>query len=210
MVLLSDRRWAQLEDWSYLGFLVGGLLLLVSFVLVGVRDVMAVDMPELLISVFALPGVAVILLIGLLGFYPHLSDAAPRLSLGGAVLSAIGGIALIVTTIGAIILQLTTETGFTQAEDNPLLLVLFFLVMGSFLLSFLFYGIGSVLTQQPSLLIGVLLLIAGVEPGSPFLFDVVGVDPGPLGAEITLGIAALAMVGVGVVLRADRTSASSM
>lgn len=208
MAFLKERHWAQLEDWSHLGFIVGGLLLLVSFVLVGVRDAMAVNMPELLISIFALPGIVIILLVGLLGFYPHLSEAAPRLALGGAVASVIGGLSLIVTTIGAIILQLTTETGFTQAEDVPLFLVLFFLVLGTFFLSFLLYGIGSVWTHQPSRSIGALLVIAAVEPASPFLFDIVGVDSGQFGAEITLGIAALAIVGIGVLLRANRTTAS--
>lgn len=154
MVGLSRRQWDRLEDLSPRGFMIGGIGLFLSFGLVAVRDVLSVTVPELLISVIALPSMAIIFFVGLLGYYPHISTGAPRFGIGGALAAGLGGLVLLVTTIGAIILHFTTTTGFTQAEDNPLFLVMFFVMLGTFFLSFLLYGIGSTWSGHPSKRVG--------------------------------------------------------
>lgn len=207
MVGLSSQQWSILKRWSAVGFGIQGLGMGVSFVIVGLRDALSFTLPEWVLAVVGIPTTAILFLVGLLGYYPHLSEAAPRIALAGAVTSAIGGLAIIGATVGGLILQLTTGTSFTQGEENPVLLALFFLFIGMYFLSFLLYGIGSTWTGYPSRSIGVLFLVVVVEPGSVLLFDVVGINLGQYGGAITLGIAALAMLGIAYLLRSEQASA---
>jgi len=196
------RVWMRLGQWSPIAFLVGGTGLLLAFALLAVDTVATVNLPELAVSVFVVPSLLALILIGLPGFYPFIADGSPRLALGGAISATIGGVIIAVTVVGKVVLDLMGIIGFT--EEGPLVAG-FFLTMLAFFLSVLLYGVASLRSRKPSRTVGLLLLVIIVEPGVVLLNDVVGVDLGIVVAFLSLGIAGMAFIGIGYLLRTDST-----
>jgi hypothetical protein len=171
-------------------------------VLIAVDTVETVSVPELAISVFVLPSLLVLLLVGLPGFYPFVADGSPRLALGGVAFATIGGVIIAVTAVGKLALDLMGIIGFT--EEGPLV-VGFFITMFSFFLSVLLYGVASVRSREPSRIVGLLLLVIIVEPAVVLLNDVFGIDLGIVVAFLSLAIAGMTFLAIGYLLRTDST-----
>jgi len=191
-----------LGQWSPMAFLVGGAGLLLAFALLAIDTVATVNVPEVAISVFVVPSLLALVLVGLPGFYPFVADGSPRLARGGAVLATIGGVIIAVTVLGKVALDLMGIIGFT--EEGPLVAG-FFITMFAFFLSVLLYGAASVRSMEPSRIVGILMLVIIVEPGAVLLNDVIGVDLGIVVAFLTLGIAGIAFLAIGYLLRTDST-----
>jgi len=185
-----------------MAFLVGGAGLLLAFALLAIDTVATVNVPEVAISVFVVPSLLALVLVGLPGFYPFVADGSPRLARAGAVLATIGGVIIAVTVLGKVALDLMGIIGFT--EEGPLVAG-FFITMFAFFLSVLLYGAASVRSMEPSRIVGILMLVIIVEPGAVLLNDVIGVDLGIVVAFLTLGIAGIAFLAIGYLLRTDST-----
>ena len=198
-----DIPWKRLERWSPIGFIVGGAGFLISLALLLVEAMSAVTVPEIVLSVVVIPSLFALTVFALPGFYPYVADASPRLALIGGVAGFVAGAVMTFQTVAKTVLHVLGIIGFT--EDGPLI-GLFFLLLFAFFLSVLFYGVASVRSEEPSRLVGLLLLLIVVEPASALLNDVVGLDFGIAILYVTLGVAGLALVLIGYSLRSAATS----
>lgn len=195
--------WNRLERWSPIGFIIGGGGFLCSVVLLLVDAMTAVTVPELALSAVVIPSLFALSVFGLPGFYPYVADASPRLALAGGIAGVVAGAVMLFQTVAKTALHVLGVVGFT--EDGPLI-GLFFVLLFVFFLSVLFYGIASLWTGEPSRLIGALLLLIVVEPGSALLNDVLGLDLGITVLYVTLAIAGVALFVIGYQLRSAVTS----
>lgn len=199
----------SLEKWSGTAIFLAGLLMLIGF-LRGALDrtgLPTIAWPEW-VSALIMISSMLLLFIGLVGLYPYIADRSPRLALSGAWTAAIGGAVLIVAVTAGILLDLMGVIGFTEGENNPVLLGLFFGVMILFFLTLVLNGIASVRTKRPSRIVGLLLLVPIVEPGSVLVMDLIGIDLGFSVALATLGIAGISIAAAGYLIRAGSTQQS--
>lgn len=201
MLGINEARWQWLEQWAPVALIVGGMgslsvltISVLEIVLYGQRFEVV---PEWGLAIIVIPTLSATL-IGLLGFYPYVSGSSRWLARGGLAGAAVSLASLLITVIGGLILDLLGIVGFTE-EGNPVILVFFLLMFLGLLLSFLCYGLASVLTRRPSRLIGGLLLVPLVEPLSVFLVDIFGVTI-PGGPLTSLGVEGVALVVVGYLL----------
>jgi hypothetical protein len=150
------RVLARFDRWAPLAFGLGGLGLLGTTV-VGSIDVAGVAqappraaMGPLLVGLW-------FVFVGLIGTYPHLRAAAPRLSRAGVAAAGLAWLLWTVTLIAAVTVDLTTTRTFAEPGSwgPPLLTVGFVLA----LLSFLAYGVAGTRTGHPSRGLGVLFLV---------------------------------------------------
>lgn len=204
MASQSGGFWSRVEPWSPIGFLACGSGFLIALVLLVVDQVTAITVPEMALSVIVLPSFLALTFLALPGFYPYVAEASPRLALAGVAAAVVAAASLAVTTVGKVILHLMGVIGFT--DEGPLLAGFFLLLIG-FFLSVLFYGLASVLSGEPSRLVGYLLLAIVLEPGVTLLNDLVGVDVGLVVAFTTLGLGGLAFLATGYLLRTGSASA---
>lgn len=201
----ADRLQMWLGQWNPIAFLVSGAGLLIAFTLLVVDEVATVNVPELAISVFIVPSLLALFLVGLPGFYPFVADGSPRLALGGVVTATVGAVTISVAVLGKITLHFLGVIGFT--EEGPLVAG-FLIAMLTFFLSVLLYGVASVRSREPSRTVGLLLLVIIVEPAAVLLNDAFGVDVGIVIAFLTLGIAGTAFLAIGYSLRTNSTADS--
>lgn len=138
---------------------------------------------------------------GLVCVYPHLADDGrwPR----GALLAGLGAWVLLTGAIGWTVVR--TLTGATGEASGTTLLVLPALVLA--LLSFLFYGVSSTRTGQPSRTVGYLFLVPfgavlllilsffGTQIADTEFPVVVGV--------VLFGVLAASIIGLGATLPRD-------
>jgi len=195
--------WKRLERWSPIGFMVGGGGFLGSVALLLVDAMTAVTVSELALSAVVIPSLFALSVFGLPGFYPYVADASPRLALVGGIAGVVAGAVMTFQTVAKTALHVMGIIGFT--EDGPLV-GLFFLLLAAFFLSVLFYGIASTRTGEPSRLVGILLLLIVVEPGSALVNDVLGLDLGIAVLYVTLAVAGVALLVIGYQLQSAATS----
>lgn len=195
-------RWDALESWSPIALGLAGLAILTDVVIQVATTLSAATVPGWMSIALGLGGIWV-LLTGLIGFYPRVADDARSLALGGVATGTLGWLAVTVGLVWAIALAVTNQG--TIAEGPPLGPQIFLSTLVLSLLSFLCYGVASARTHSPSRTVGYLLMV----PFATFLLlialfvgdMVLGFEP-PEGIVPTmLGIAALAMIGVGFSLR---------
>lgn len=203
--------WTRLERWSPTGFMLGGVGFLTALVLLLVDEMSAITVPEMALSVVVVPSLFVLTVFALPGFYPYVADGSPRLALIGGVAGFVAGAVMTFQTVAKAALHMLGILGFT--EEGPLV-GLFFILLFAFFLSVLFYGIASVQSGEPSRLIGALLLLIIVEPGSALLNDVIGLELGIAILYVTVGVAGAALLAIGYQLRrsatwSDRTESAS-
>lgn len=206
MVGTSTGRWDPLVKVSPLAFIIGGLGLLCLSVVGALDTSEIVSSPTWLHASLGLGGVLVVF-IGLIGFYPAISDAAPRLSHCGLLTSAVGGAAITVGIGGSIVVALTTQQPFGEGPNwGPPLLTLAFILA---LLSFLSYGIASSRTNSPSRTIGLLMLVpvAAFLGQAVLLLSKIVADVVLASAQLTLaGFAAISLIAIGYLLQTDTAS----
>lgn len=211
MKITNKMPWNVLERWNSKTLVIAGIgsltVVAISVLELAVYGQRFEVVPEWGLAVIVIPTMFATL-IGLLGFYPLVSEASPWLARGGAAGAAVGIASFLVTVVGGAILHLLGIVGFTE-EGNPLILASFSLMFIGLLLSFLLYGIASVLTRRPSRLVGVFLLIPLVEPLSVFIIDMGGVEI-PGGPLTTLAVEGIALIVVGYLIWADTEPADSV
>lgn len=186
-----------------MAFLVSGTGFLVVLALLIVDRITTVTVSEAAVSVIVVPTLIVLSLLALPGFYPYVRDASPRLGLAGLAAAILAGVSVTVVAVGKLVLHLLGIVGWT--DEGPLLAGFFLWLIG-FFLSLLCYGAASAWTGEPSRLIGVLMLFIILEPGSTLLNDLVGIDIGIAMAYGTLGLAGVAYLTIGYLLRTGSAS----
>lgn len=190
----------SLERWSPVAFIGSGLGFLLAMALLVVDGATAVTIPEMMVAVVTVPTMVLLSLVALPGFYRYVADASPRLAFAGFVAAAVAGASITFMTIASVVLDLLGIVGFT--EEGPLIAV-FFLWMLAFFVSMLLYGVASTRSGEPSRVVGLLLLVVIVEPGTTLLNDVVGLDLGIVLLYATLAVAGGAFLAVGYLLRSE-------
>lgn len=200
----DSALWGSLERLGPAGFVLAGLGS-VSVVAISGLEILLYGqrfqvVPEIGIALVAIPTMFATL-VGLLGFYPRIAGHSRWLARGGGATAAVGLLGVVLATVAGIVADLLGIARFTGGEDVAVLNFLFFLVIVTLLLSFLLYGVASVLTSRPSRLVGFLLLIPVVEPLSVIAFGLLGVEV-PGGPLITLGIQGVALLALGYFLYA--------
>lgn len=205
MVFNATVTWQSLEKWGPTAFIVGGLAWGVLIALAATNMVTAVTVPSGLIPVFLIGGLLAAY-IGLLGFYPQVSDTAPRLSLTGVVATAVA-----IAILAFAVAYTVATSSFTQGPPFP---VFPLLVLSTFI-GFLLLGTASLRTSTPTRRIGILLIVPAVAWLGDILFVVItsalevdAVVGIPLVVIPMLGIvvASVAMLGAGYLLRAHPDS----
>lgn len=189
---------AWTEQWSPFGFAVTGVGFLAAATLLTLDAIAILVIPELVISVFVVPSLLALFLIGLPGFYPYVAESSPRLALAGLIAASAGGATVVVMTVAKVALDLLGVVGFT--EEGPLVIG-FILAFTAMLLSVIFYGVGSTRSGEPSRTVGLLLLLVIVEPAAVLVNDLVGIDVGVALAFGTLGVGGAAFLAIGYLLR---------
>lgn len=197
------RHWGWLEQWSPIAFVMTGVGFSGACTLLVLDALFAVTISELIVSLLVVPGLLALFLVGLPGFYPYVSEASPRLALGGVFAAASGAIILAVMTLGKIVLDVFGIIGFT--EEGPLVAG-FILAFVALFLSVLFYGFASTRSGEPSRPVGYLFLLIILEPAAVLANDFLGIDVGIYLAFGTLGFAGLAFLAIGYLLRHEAIS----
>lgn len=181
MGVTSRIPWNSLGSWSPLSFLVGGIVLLGYAALktalllagIGVSDVV-----QTTIGHFGL----LIAAIALLGFYPRLRDAAPRLSLAGVWLSAVSGVLNIILVLVLVQITLTTEGYPAIPEETPLWGSLFLLLgLLTIMLGFFLMGSAGLRSDTVPRLTSTLLLLPAVMWVALFVMHAMGVNGALIG-----------------------------
>ena len=205
-MVATDRLLAATSGWSPAALMLGGSGIL-GLSIAGTLDTTGIASSPVWLHALLFLGGLWFVFVGLLGFYPHLADVAPRLSLGGALTSALGGAALTVGLVGSLAVALTSDVPFGEGPSwgPPLLLGAFVMA----LLSFLVYGVATVRSERPSRTVGLLLLV----PVAGFLGQVVllasKIATGDTLAALQLvlaGVIAVATIAVGHLLRGEYTA----
>ncbi len=201
MTPTRTRVLARFERWAPLAFTVGGLGLLGTTVVASIDVAGVARAPPRLAMGPLLFGLWFVF-VGLIGAYPHLRAAGPRLSRGGVGTAGIAWLLWTGTLLAAIVVDLTTPR--TVAEPGPwgppLLTVGFVLA----LLSFLGYGLAGVRTARPSRLLGALLLVPVVAFLGQTVLLLSKIVTGDVAAGLQLalgGVTGLALVVLGSRLR---------
>lgn len=183
-----------------MAFDVGGVAWLVLMAIVAAGMVSDVSTPVWLFPLFLVVGLFASYG-GLLGIYPQVKDATPRLSLAGV------GAVLVAATLVAFAVAYTVATG-TVDEGPPF--PVFPLILLATILSFLLLGLASFRTEVPSRTVGLLIIVPAVAWFGDIVFivassafgvrEVAGV---PLEVIPMVGVvvASVAMMATGYLLR---------
>lgn len=142
--------------WNSLGrrrataFLVAGGLMLGFVASNGLEAFTSAQPPTWVNVLFVAPSL-VAATVGLLGFYPLLTDRTPRLALASAAVVTVAGIAATVLFVVVVLNQVLAGLEF------PFLPV-YFLTLLSAILGFVLTGVASLRAQAPSRRVGLLVL----------------------------------------------------
>lgn len=151
---MRPSLWNSLRYWSAVAFLGAGGLMLVTIVL-GTLDVVVTRSLEELAGVAAIAGI-VFSVVGLLGLYSQLADAAPRLARAGLLLLALPAIYLVATLLWMIPAIFVSEwpalTALLPGDAVGLVLILF-------AVGITIFGVAGLRTAVPSRTVGGLLLV---------------------------------------------------
>lgn len=209
---LSDMvPWDRLESRTPTIFFVAGVWFAGYAGLKTTRlmtDVVVPDVVSVTAGHLGLLAVAV----GLLGLYPRVRSAAPRLARAGAVTSVLSGVCSVVLLVAVI--QLTLSMGSSPAipEDtaqgilSPAVGVVLLLVsLLTVLLGFFLFGVASVRTDGMSAPVGYLLLVPSVMWTTLFVMHATGVNGTLIGVIVYPPIAA-SVLTVGYRLRTESAS----
>lgn len=174
---------------------------------IAVPDVVSVTVGHLGLFVLAL---------GLLGLYPRVRGAAPRLARAGAVTSVLSGICSVVLLVAVLHLTLSmggypaipedTAQGFLSPVLGAGLLLVSLLTI---LLGFLLFGVAGLRTEALSEQIGYLLLVPSVMWTLLFVMHATGVDGTLIGVIVYPPIAA-SLLTMGYRLRTEAGSTVSV
>ncbi|QLD86729.1 hypothetical protein HWV23_13650 [Natronomonas halophila] len=201
MARVTNHWWEHLEQWRATAFLVGGLIFVVDTALLVVHMYSGTEPAAFGQALVGTSWTAAF--IGLVGFYPSLTDRSRRLAKAGLVFAAIGGITMAAMAV----------TMFGYATDilsgTPSNVALYFLpgVFVGVVLGFGLFGVVSLRTDLYSRNLGLLFLLLPLT----FLFNlgsgIAGFNPlaKVLGVVVVLS---LTMLAIGYLLRTGSAFAS--
>lgn len=204
MLRVNNSLWTMLEEWDETIFLVAGGSLLVTAAVNGLDVFTAITTQEgILLSIEGATGFggAVLLFIGVLGLYPRLVQAAPRLARVGLLLAIGPGIffagLLVVCSVLAPLL------GFPALEAAvPSFGLITAVILVSFASALTLFGVGCLRTSVPSRTVGgLLLLVAGAWYGIVGAILVYYYHTPVWVTFLQTAIMAVSIVGIGVHLR---------
>lgn len=209
MGVASRIPWKSLESWTPSAFLAGGLVLLGYAALKSAMFLTGKAVPDVVQTTIGHFGL-LIPAFALLGLYPRSRDAAPRLSLAGAVSSAVSGALNIILLVVLVRITLTMGSYPAIPEDTPLwgTLVLF-LGLLTIMLGFYLIGVASLRTDVGSRSIRHLLLVPAVMWSALFVMHAVGVDGTVIGIVVYTPIG-VSLLTIGYHLRNDPLSTDQM
>lgn len=168
--------WKSLESGNPTAFLVAGGVLLGYAGLKGGEMLTGVVTPDVLKVTIGHLGLLVPVL-GLLGLYPQLRDAEPRLSLAGVVMSGVSAVCSIVLLGKLVHLTVTMEGYPAVPGDRPLWgAIVLIASLLAIMLGFFLVGIASLRTDAISTPISYLLLAPVGLWIALFLLTAVGFD----------------------------------
>lgn len=194
--------WKSFESWSSTAFLVAGAVLLGYAGLKGAEIVTGVVMPDALKVTIGHLGL-LIPVFGLLGLYPQLRDAAPRLSLAGVVMSVVSAVCSIVLLGKLTQLTLTMEGYPAVPGDTPIWgAIVLITSLLAIMLGFFLVGTASLRTDAVSRTISYLLLVPVVMWIALLFLTGVGVDGTVTGVLVYVPIGAT-LLTIGNRLRHD-------
>lgn len=181
--------WQSLEQWRSTAFLVAGGLILGFVASNGVEAFTATQPPTWVNTLFVSPAL-VAAAVGLLGFYPLLTDRLPRLSLAGAAVVTVAGIAALALFI------VTVMNGLLAGLQLPFLPV-YFLTLVTTILGFVLFGVATLWTNDPSRTVGLFLLgppavnlvMIGTAPMNPPQWSTFLISTMWSGAVLAIGLA---------------------
>jgi hypothetical protein len=152
------------------------------------------------------------LALGLLGLYPQVCRAAPRLARAGAVTSVLSGVCSVILLVAVI--QLTLSMGSYPAIPGdtaqgilpPFVgVVLLLISLLTILLGSLLFGVASMQTDSLSDPIGYLLLVPSIMWAMLFVMHATGVN-GTLIGVIVYSPIAVAMLNIGYRLQTENAA----
>ena len=197
------------ERWSPVAFVVGGVGILGTPVVGSLQVAALVQPPPWLVMGPLLFGLWFVF-IGLLGFYRHVAEPAPRLSVGGLVTSGTGWVALSVGLTAAVVIDLTSQRTFVEPGGwaPPLLAGAFVLA----LLSFLLLGSAAVQSANASRTVGFLLLVPVAAFFGQALLLITKIVEGSVNGALQLalgGTIAITLIVLGYLLWSESERAGS-
>lgn len=158
MGILRKIPWSSLESWSPAAFLVGGIVLLGYAALKSALLLTGITVPDIVPTTIGHFGLLVPV-VALLGLYPRMREAAPRLSLAGVTSSAVSGGLNIILLLVLVQITLTMQGYPAIPEETPLWgTVVLFLGLLTIMLGFLLTGIASLRTDVSRVTSSLLLL----------------------------------------------------
>lgn len=153
-------RWETLDRWRARAFIIAGGLFLTSPAAKGLTLVTAGSPPEWVVALLAFSGLLASL-VGLLGFYPELSEQVPRHALAGAVAT---GVAMGVT-VGLFVWLIGTRAlaamSYLAAPVSPPAIV-FVSLVAAMATGFAVVGAATLRSSTSSRTVGVLLVALAV------------------------------------------------
>lgn len=201
IVPLNDKMpWNVLETWSPVGFVVGGISWLILMSIVGAGLVASVSTPPWLFPLFLVIGLFAAY-VGLLGLYPRVTDASPRLSMAGV------GVVVAAASLVAFAVVFTVATG--TVDEGPPFPVFPGIILLT-ILSFLTVGVASVRSSDLSRTVGLLVLVPAIAWFGDILLIVAttAFGTGQVGgislevvAMVGVVLAAVSMIATGFLLR---------
>lgn len=205
--MATSRRmpWDRLESWGELAFVAAGLLW-IGFIGISVYERrVLMDLHQYIwLTEILLPMGWLSAYIGLLGFYPRVAEAAPRLSRASLSLVVIGIVSVLVNRGGAVVVGFLTGSPFWEVTTG--LEPLYAVVMATTFLGFLLYGVASVRTRVPSRTVGGLFLVPAALLSTHVALLFLDGLPNPIAFEF--GTIALVMIALAYVLRFETPTTS--
>lgn len=189
----STVPWDSLEQWRSTAFLVAGGLVLGFVASNGVEAFTAVQPPTWLSTLFVAPAL-VAASVGLLGFYPVLTERVPRLALASAAVVTAAGAAAIALFV------VVTANGLIAGIQLPFLPI-YFLTLLATILGFVLVGLGSLWTSVPSRTIG--LLVLGPPAVNIIMIVTAPMNPPQWSTFLISAMWSGAVLAIGVALRSS-------
>lgn len=200
MVTVSTKHSESLAKWTPTAFLAAGVLFLLGLGLT-VQEMSSIANT---LSPFVAVAAFIATFIGLFGLYTWLAETDSRLPLAGLLLAALALLSVLVLLVYVVGSNLLLGTPL-QGEGVPAgINILFLLTPVSAGLSFLVYGVASLLTSTPSQVVGVLMMVPVLAwPGYVVVEQVLGVvDLNPIAVFV---VVAVTLLVIGYLLRTEAT-----
>lgn len=190
MGITSKVSWNLLESRSALAFRIGGIVLLGYAALKSTLLLTGIAVPDVVQTTIGHFGL-LIPAVALLGLYPRLRDATPRLSFAGVASSAVSGALNIILLLVLMQITLTMDGYPAIPEETPLWgSIVLFLGLLTIMLGFFLVGVASLRTDVGSRSISYLLLVPAVMWVALFVMHAMGVN------GTMIGIVVYAPIGI--------------